>query len=112
MQSLVPFGADISSISTDPHFPFTLNGMLCGVPHPHCQDPHPLLIFIKFNFAFLNAFSLEGTVSRDFPYPIPTKPFLFPTTAIVANLGLFPSLVFFCVCLKTLFCPPPNLPFY
>jgi len=96
---------------TDPHFALTLNGMECADLQLHSHDPHPLLILNMFNFAFLNAFSRAGTVSFAFPSPNPTYPSLFPITAYVVNLGLFPSFVFFCVCLNALLLPPPNLPF-
>ena len=107
----VPLGAGIISIIDEPHFPFTLKRIECEDLQLHCQDPHPLLIFIIPIFAFLNDFSLAGTVSFAFPYPTPIKPSRFPTTANEANLGLLPSGVFFCVCLNTLLCPPPNFPF-
>src|SRR3989338_8161030 len=68
----LPFGAGMSSIFTEPHLPENLNGMVWGVLQPHCQLPHPLLTFMRLIFAFLNAFSLESTVSLDFPYPRPT----------------------------------------
>lgn len=109
-QSPVPLGAGMSLTFTDPHFPSTSKGIECGSLQLHCHDPHPLLILTRLIFAILTAFSRAGTVSLDLPYPIPTCPFLSPTTAHVAKLGLLPSLVFFCVCLKTLLCPPPNFP--
>jgi hypothetical protein len=59
----VPFGAGINSITHEPHLPTTLKGTVCGFPHPHCHEPHPLLILISEIFAFLYAFSLAGTVS-------------------------------------------------
>src|SRR3989344_3458788 len=105
-----PFGAGINFILTPPHLASIFNGIVCGVAHPHSHDPQPLLIFIMFNFAFLSAFSLAGIVSLAFPIPIHTYPFLFPITTKDENDGLFPSAVFFCVCLHMLLFPPPNLP--
>src|SRR3989344_8036376 len=102
----VPLGAGIKFTVMLPHFPVTLKGMECGVLQPHAHDPHALLILIKFNFAFLIAFSRAGTVSFALPYPTPIYPFLFPTTANAAKVMVFPSDVFFCVCFQMLPFPP------
>src|SRR3989344_439255 len=67
MHKPVPLGAGISFIFTDPHFPSTVKGTLCGFLQPHCQLPQPLAILIMPIFAFLMAFSLAGTVSLLFP---------------------------------------------
>src|SRR3989338_7365402 len=63
----VPFGAGINLMTTEPHAPSTSNGTLCPSLQPHVQEPQPLLILKRFNFAFLTAFSLAGTVSAAFP---------------------------------------------
>ena len=82
-------------IMTDPHFPSTANGIEFSFLPVDSHEPDPNFIFIRFNFAFLSAFSLAGTVSFAFPKPYPTRPFPFPTIAYVEKLGLFPSFVFF-----------------
>src|SRR3989338_3124344 len=107
----VPFGAGINFILIEPHLPSTANGIECDSPQKHSHEPQPLLTLTMFSFADLVAFSLAGIVSFALPIPIPTYPFLLPTTAIVANDGLFPSLLFFWVCLQIVLLPPPNLPF-
>ena len=48
-------------------FVSVLNGIECCSEQVQEKLPQPLFIFIKFNFAVLNAFCLAGTVSLAFP---------------------------------------------
>ena len=74
------------------------------------QLPHPRAILNKFNFALRIAFSLQVRSLCSFRILSRHISLRFPTTAIVAKDGLFPSVVFLWVCLNALLCPPPNFP--